>query len=306
MKVLLLAGTSRSGSTIIEKVLGSITGVTVLGEVSYLWQRGVQENRPCSCGVEFRNCPFWSEVFQGAEASGNFDPGRAQQLFEQVTRLRQLPLHLGWLPSASFRSRVKEYQQTLSTLYQAVEAKQQSVLMVDSSKRGQGFALLDMPDIEVFFVHLVRDPRAVSYSHMRRKTYDESGEMPRMWPWLSALLWLMDNAAAEAQCRRATYSIRLRYEDFALNPKEEIQKILEFVGLGGVESPVSQQGRVSLQPGHSVSGNPVRFKVGQTEISADNEWQMKMPRWQQRLVAGIALPLLRRYGYGVNDKLVSK
>lgn len=38
IKVICIAGTSRSGSTIIERVLSSLPGTCTVGEASYIWQ----------------------------------------------------------------------------------------------------------------------------------------------------------------------------------------------------------------------------------------------------------------------------
>ena len=60
--VLYIAGWGRSGSTLLERLLAEVDGVTLLGEVVHLWERGVREDELCACGTAFSGCPFWSEV----------------------------------------------------------------------------------------------------------------------------------------------------------------------------------------------------------------------------------------------------
>ena len=43
--VLYIAGTGRSGSTVLANILGEVEGVFTAGEVRYLWQRGLREGR---------------------------------------------------------------------------------------------------------------------------------------------------------------------------------------------------------------------------------------------------------------------
>ena len=43
-RVLFIAGTGRSGSTLLERLLGQIPEVAPLGEVVHLWERGVIDN----------------------------------------------------------------------------------------------------------------------------------------------------------------------------------------------------------------------------------------------------------------------
>lgn len=45
VKVLYIAGWGRSGSTILDNVLGQVEGFFSGGELSYLWERGLSENR---------------------------------------------------------------------------------------------------------------------------------------------------------------------------------------------------------------------------------------------------------------------
>ena len=58
--VLYIAGTGRSGSTLLASILGEVEGVFAAGEVRYLWQRGLAERRLCGCGVPVRDCPVWT------------------------------------------------------------------------------------------------------------------------------------------------------------------------------------------------------------------------------------------------------
>jgi hypothetical protein len=51
-KVVFIGGYGRSGSTLLDRVLGSIEGLVSAGELSHLWRDGCQENRPRRTGEE--------------------------------------------------------------------------------------------------------------------------------------------------------------------------------------------------------------------------------------------------------------
>ena len=90
--VLYLAGLGRSGTTLIERTLAETPGVTGLGEVMHLWERGLGRNELCGCGVPFASCPFWREV--GARAFGGWervDAERMTWLKGQVDRASRVP-----------------------------------------------------------------------------------------------------------------------------------------------------------------------------------------------------------------------
>lgn len=62
MKVLYIAGWGRSGTTILDNVLGAYASVFSVGELYFLWQRGLGQNRHCGCGEPLPSCPLWREV----------------------------------------------------------------------------------------------------------------------------------------------------------------------------------------------------------------------------------------------------
>ena len=49
VKVLFVGGFGRSGSTLLDNVLGQVDGFASCGEISYLWDRGLEQDRLCSC-----------------------------------------------------------------------------------------------------------------------------------------------------------------------------------------------------------------------------------------------------------------
>lgn len=44
-KVVLVAGSGRSGSTVLGNILGSVDGAFCGGEIRYLWERGLRDDR---------------------------------------------------------------------------------------------------------------------------------------------------------------------------------------------------------------------------------------------------------------------
>src|SRR5713101_2080953 len=53
-RILYLGGLGRSGSTLIERLLGELPGVCAVGEVVHMWRRGVVEGERCGCGEPAR------------------------------------------------------------------------------------------------------------------------------------------------------------------------------------------------------------------------------------------------------------
>src|SRR2546425_9813436 len=86
----------------------------------------------------------------------------------------------------------------------------------------------------------------------------------------------------------------VRYEDLAADPGPTLARVLRAVGEGHL--PVrAMGGSTELVPGHSIAGNPFRFRSGSVDIQADDEWRAAMPAKSKAIVAAITWPLRRRY-----------
>ncbi len=62
LKIIFIAGSGRCGTTLMDNAIGQMPNAFSAGEVRYFWDRGLQQNRLCSCGESFRECPVWSAV----------------------------------------------------------------------------------------------------------------------------------------------------------------------------------------------------------------------------------------------------
>jgi hypothetical protein len=306
VKVLYIAGWGRSGSTILGRILGQTEGFFSVGELRYVWDRGVVENRLCSCGVPFMDCPMWREIIgQVLDPNGGLDAEALIDLRERGLRTRHVlftPTHGGLQTRVA---RMTGYLETLEKLYRAVQGVSQSRVIVDTSKfPSYAYILRNVPGIKVYLVHLVRDPRAVAYSWAsRRKPELDTGKttddlMTSHSLVGSSLTWNEWNLAIEKVWRREPERyMRLRYEDFVRSPRTAIKDILRFVGEGELEVPFSDEHQVSLEASHTFSGNPNRFRSGNVRIESDEEWKQELSNAHRATVTALTLPGLVRYGY---------
>jgi hypothetical protein len=302
VRVLFVAGTGRSGSTVLSNLLGSMPGLTSVGELRYLWERGLGEHALCGCGAPVPRCPFWSAVLRSAYAERPPDIPAILAADRRFLRLRTFPELLRHGGDAhALGPQARAYIGELARVYRALGAHHPGVIVDASKLVSYAYLLRRVDGVDVHLLHLVRDPRGVAHSWSRRRNRADRGtgtdQMGRESPLKSAVLWDVWNAAAQWCWRRtADDYVRVRYEDFVADPAAALRPVLAMLG-STAQVPVLSDGRVEIARTHTVAGNPNRMHAGPTALTADDEWRTAMPTGRRLLVTAVTSPLLARYGY---------
>ncbi len=288
LRVIYVAGVSHTGSTLLGHVLGELEETCYAGEIRNTWQRGILENRICTCNARFSACAFWQAVVERL-------PFAADQQAEKLSALHREAVR----PSLGFPFTGTEMRQADLTafaaptkaLYTAAGNVAGVRQLVDSSKSPLYAAFLRrLPTIDLRVVHIVRDPRATVYSHLRRHSFGY-GETFKLSLW-----WLRSNVAIEKLGGAGVPYTRIRYEDFVEDPAGSLYQITDALGLSRSRLPI--EGRVArLSKKHIISGNRARGEVGAITLRNDSEWRSGLPPRMQAIARGTTLPLLGRYGY---------
>jgi len=303
-RVLYLGGFGRSGTTLVERLLGELPSVCALGEIVHLWQRDIRDDERCGCGARFSACTFWKRVGERAFGGwGNVDVDRVHALADAVERTRHIRrLASGQMPM----DEVREYAGFYAKVYAAAAEVSGAAVVVDSSKHSALAHVLQWSeDIDLRVVHVVRDARGVAYSWTKtvtRPETDGTDEMTRYSPSRSALLWNAHNLAFGLLARRGGAVHRIRYEQFLADPRGALRELATFADLPLAADDLAflGDGHADLGVGHSAAGNPMRFTVGRLPLRRDDTWTAAMPRGHRRLVGAVCAPMLRAYGYPLN------
>ena len=301
VRVLYVAGTGRSGSTLLAGILGQVDGVFNAGEVRYLWERGLKENRLCGCGRPFNECPVWKEIL---EEAGSFDARAMFRTQGRLTRVRRLPAVMLGLRDRT-NPEVTAYREGLGRLYRAIAHVSGCAVIVDSSKLpSYGRVLGSLPGIDLQVVQLVRDPRSAAGSWAGVKEQPDrgvAGSMQRLPPAHSALLWSLWNSTSRRFVGAASNSYMvLRYEDFVAAPVESVRRVAALVGKGDAKLPFVDATTVELAANHTVSGNPDRLRSGSVTIASAGATRKKLSSRQELVVTALTLPILVRFGYPIS------
>jgi hypothetical protein len=171
-------------------------------------------------------------------------------------------------------------------------------VLIDSSKSpAYRYLAYLIPDITVHTIHAVRDPRAVAFSWLRDRA---SEKLPARPVERTAREWTLGEGRAELlRVRQGSSCTVVRYEDFIVDPRREIKRILEGVHRTGKNLDFVGDGRIHLEPHHIVCGNPSRFRTGTIDLKPDSEWKTKMRRRDVASVTSVGLPWIARYGYPI-------
>lgn len=295
--ILFIAGTGRSGSTLLERLLALYPGAFALGEIRDLW-RMLEDRYLCGCGKRVKECGFWVEVVRSA-----FGAGWASVL-AQMAKVCHRVLRFWMAPSVIIEARsLSEYRSFLRELYLSVARVARTELLVDSSKDAHygltlAAALRGRADVRV--IHLVRDSRAVAYSRLRAKVVpwdSQPSYLQRASVVKSSVLYARQHSLTRILQTRVPQSCVVRYEDLVRRPEPTVRS-LSAVGLDPVPLLRALDGEtVSNEPDHALFGNPIRFQHGRIQLREDAEWRTRMRPRDKLITTVLTAPWLMRYGY---------
>lgn len=304
MKVLYIVGVGRSGSTLLERVLGAVPGSVNAGELNAIFSRVSTQDQRCGCGEPFSTCTFWTSVGERAFGGWGTVTPRMTQLQPRLVRQRFVPQLATGRFGETFRRELDEYLDVHRRLYRAIADVAGAEVVVDASKStAQLFALRRADDLDLRVVNLVRDARGVAHSWsksgIRKPQSQQDEDMGTYPPYRLAVLW----AALQLECSvlggSVEHATRVRYEDLVARPRPTIRRVLEEVGLPPTPRALAHvdEHSVHLAPSHGVAGSRTRFTAGEIELRVDDAWRATLPAGARRVVTAVTLPQLLGYGY---------
>ncbi len=304
MQVLYIAGVGRSGSTLVERMLGAVPGYVNTGELNAIFSRVASQDQRCGCGERFSACPFWVAVGEDAFGGWPTVTARMSYLQPRVVRQRHVPrLAMGWAGPTYLRE-LDEYLDVHRRLYEAVSTVAGAEIVVDASKStAQLFALRRLGSLDLRILHLVRDSRGVANSWSKagiRKPQSQLGDtMGTYAPHRLAVLWAALELESTLLSATSPHAARVRYEDLVARPRPTLERALVRLGLPVTEAGLSHVGEhsVALAASHGVGGSRTRFDEGVIELHLDDAWRSALPARDRWTVTAVTLPQLIGYGY---------
>lgn len=276
--VIYIVSDTRSGSTLLDQLLGAHPEVCTVGEVHHLvayarLDRSMHDPvypLQCTCGAEVTHCPFWSGVASHLQKPlsdlvlkprflDKFEPSRLRTRLRRVlssalrrqknggiNRVLRLVFATGRIAEDSHR------------LYDAILQHSEARYVVDASKNIDRFRILRASAPERFrLILMCRDYRGVIHSKRNRGR-----------PILdSARTWVrtvneMERLSRELPADRVH---RLRYEDLCASPEAELQRLCAFLA-------IDYKPEMMVRPEtdmHHIGGSPSKLQPERREIRLD-------------------------------------
>jgi Sulfotransferase family len=258
MKIIYIAGMSHSGSTLLSLMLNAHPKICSAGELIDLHRVTKRKSGPsCACGASsLWGCEFWLGVNEWM--------------------LRAEGMSLADLDGTIGR-RFGEGSSPTARVLRAVSAVSGKGFIVDSSKRPARLSyLLQLKDLNVFPVHLIRDPMG-QVSSLRRK----HGGFTRH---------IFDYLRVHEEIRRMLRSVHhsvIYYEDLVRDPEGTLGSILKPLGLQFDPAQL----RWTEQRQHTLAGNKLRWQPN--ALILDERWKESLSP-AKRFIIGLGTAYSKR------------
>ncbi len=281
IKLIYIVGTGHSGSTLLDLIIGSSPEVFSVGEL-YFYSVYRNKEQPdkvqrafiCTCKKAFDECSFWRDINQKGDFKIKLRFSKKEVI--KVMLYVLLPF-LTPKPVNSF----DDTQVLLEEIYRkARQVKPRLVYILDSSKSFvRLFYLLQIPDIEVYPILLIRDGRGVINSRLR---------MGQKVGFFSAILqWVLNSLIAKRLTKHNPRAIHISYNLFCQQPEEYIRMLNQKLNIHISEEAFIED--VAKTEYHNIDGNIIKFK-GITEIRCDERWKEELSFFKRFMATVLLYP----------------
>lgn len=283
MNVIYITSDNRSGSTMLDMMLGGHSNITALGEIYHLRAYALQDRSDydpvheliCLCGKRLSDCEYWTKIEMALGKS--FDLLKLKPYYvvrdKQRAALDQYFRKFIWwalqrLPGL-YENRItyrilgdKVIATDSFDLYEAVSKVSDTPYVLDSSKNPFRLRELIYKDADrIKVIILYRDYKGVIHSKTKRGVPLKKAAME--WKWHVRQMDLFSKSLNENQV------LRIRYEDLCTNTEKEMHRICGFLNLT-FEPAVLQRNRQGL---HQIGGSPSKFIGGERPIELDKSYK---------------------------------
>jgi hypothetical protein len=305
INLIYLASIGRSGSTLLESMLGAHSQIATCGEI-HIWPHEIAQGgvRPCSCGQSILSCPFWVEMRQRLDPLQQAYPPihhfREQHNAGKTIRWERLQEIVQNPVSRQTAQQIQQFGQNNDAVFRSFLDLMQSQLereihwLVDSSKDPYRLLWLIRSNLfNIKVLHIVKNPRAFIYS-VTKDVQDPSLKQVYVAAKQS-MKWSIENylisQIAQHHLTSSDYYL-VNYEKLAAEPTKTFQAICQMIGCEFEPQAITnfRQGSV-----HTIAGNPMRYET--RGIVLDERWKTLLPAPSRKITELLTWFNRSNYGY---------
>jgi len=287
-----ILSTGRSGSTLLDVLLGAQPECWTLGEFQLL-DIGVGRQMQCGCHQQLSQCEFWGPVVDRVRRTlrfplGYFRSGRHPS--GKVVRWGFLPSIAMGRPLSVQRPAAEAYGvSNLAAIdearYAAEQHQDKVSWLIDASKDPYRLLWLQASGhFDIRVIHLIRRPEGFVSNMMRSANASGSLAVVKY-----ALRWMIDNMIGLAILWRMFWPEMVKtvhYEDLAADPESVIGDICHWLE---VPFEPDRTHSTRYEVNHGVAGNRARWEA--LTVNFEETWRITMPSFHQRLISCLIAPL---------------
>lgn len=308
INLIYIASTGRSGSTLLDMLLGSHSQIATAGEIQILPHEIIQKGfMPCGCGKAIPECSFWQEVIDRVRPLEQPQPQihyfrekhnagktlRWKHLlefnFQKILKLKQNEIDIYG------ENNYQLFKNFLDITEESNNVRPNWI--VDASKDPYRLLWLSQSNLfNIKILHLVKNPKAFAYSMTRRIITDKTTkDQAYKLTIQKTFSWLIHNhlfsKISQNYIDKNNYLL-VNYEGLASEPEKTFNRILQFVDC---EPEGNFEEDFKSNTIHTIAGNPMRYKP--RKIVLDEAWKKYLPSLHQKTVDLIAASSKAKYGY---------
>ncbi len=308
MKLIYILAQGHSGSTLTDCILGTHPDVVSSGEMRYLnWQlertknivASVSAQNICSCGKDFRECVFWSEVFKritkktgkdivadptsfdtayfgqfAYQNRGGFDRSFVEKVKGYIFREwveKGWPIEwIGWI-----EPKLRKWIENNWMLYETMSEVADKQVVVDSSKHLLIALLLQQfqpKDVWIVFLH--RDVKGLAASY--KKWAGRKGRPYVVKETMESTKTFENRVRKYKRTIPDLQYIDAQYEEIVRHPAEFLEQVVQKVGIStAYEKQQNDDFYINPSAHHMVAGNPMRYR-GKQLVRYDESWKERL------------------------------
>ena len=291
---------SYHGATLLSCFLGNHSQVSSMGDTLPEKQYLEKGAATCSCGETIDACVFWKKIIEEVNPHLVYRDNNILPQYpiildnEKYNRalakcLGLVSLYLSHSIWKLFGTQCSEFIEQYKNYYSLVCSQHKTIHFIDGKKnliKISVFLGMENLNSKVKVIHLMRDPRAVFYSHRKRNHLLTVEDFCKYW-----VAFHKRSQKLGCQLGAGRY-YSLRYEKFCQFPSKTLTSLQDFLGV-----PWEELIKIDSNYGSKHMIGSTMLQKFNGIVKLDTNWEKSLPDPLQQKVVRLTEPFFSEIGY---------